>query len=423
MVDDIRKEKVIEKFLRYIAVDTTSSETSGQSPSTQKQKVLGRMLKEELSELGAEGIFYDEVYNYLYAFIPSNDGGENKKTLGFISHMDTSPEASGENIRPQFVYDYDGGDISLGEGLVLSPERFPELLKYKGKTLITTDGTTLLGADDKAGIAEIMTMAEILLTDIRSGENKYRHGRIAIAFTPDEEIDEGTKHFDVKQFGADYAYTVDGGELGELEYENFNAAAAVIKVHGLNVHPGEAKNKMLNAIRVAAEFDSLLPERERPEYTEGYEGFCHLMKIGGNVEEAVLEYIIRDHDREKFEAKKENMKRIAALLNEKYKPFLDEAVSLSIRDQYFNMREKIEPDNLFLIENARKAMTELDITPKISPIRGGTDGANLSFTGVPCPNLCAGGHNFHGKYEYVCVESMIKIYELLLKLSCLKPEL
>ena len=450
MGKEIIENKAIKRFLKYISIDTQSSETSGLSPSTEKQKVLGRLLRDELAELGAEDIYYDEEHNYLYAMIPATDGGRNEKVLGFIAHMDTSPEASGENVNPQFVYDYDGGDIMLGgqrdasaeddsekddktaikvsedterdeetngvTGLVLSPSKFPELRKYIGQTLITTDGTTLLGADDKAGIAEIMTMAEELLSDIRSGEKKFVHGRIAVAFTPDEEIGEGTKHFDTKRFGADYAYTVDGGAIGELEFENFNAAAAVVKVKGLGVHPGEAKDKMLNASRVAAEFDTLLSADERPEYTEGYEGFFHLMKMNGNIEEAELQYIIRDHSKEKFEEKKQRVADLAEKLSEKYSRFIDKAVTVEVRDQYFNMRSKIEPDNMFMIDNAVAAMKELGIEPVITPIRGGTDGANLSFMGIPCPNLCAGGHNFHGRYEYVCAESIVSISELLMRI-------
>ena len=460
MGKEIVENKAIMRFLKYITIDTQSSETSGLSPSTEKQKVLGRLLRDELAELGAEDIYYDEEHNYLYAMIPATDGGRNEKVLGFIAHMDTSPEASGENVNPQFVYDYDGGDIILGgqrdasaeddsekddkieddfekddkiaikvsedtesdeetngvTGLVLSLSKFPELRKYIGQTLITTDGTTLLGADDKAGIAEIMTMAEELLSDIRSGEKKFVHGRIAVAFTPDEEIGEGTKHFDTKRFGADYAYTVDGGAIGELEFENFNAAAAVVKVKGLGVHPGEAKDKMLNASRVAAEFDTLLSADERPEYTEGYEGFFHLMKMNGNIEEAELQYIIRDHSKEKFEEKKQRVADLAEKLSEKYSRFIDKAVTVEVRDQYFNMRSKIEPDNMFMIDNAVAAMKELGIEPVITPIRGGTDGANLSFMGIPCPNLCAGGHNFHGRYEYVCAESIVSISELLMRI-------
>ena len=410
---DILNDRSINRFLKYIAVDTQSDEESGLSPSSEKQKDLGRLLRDELAEIGAEDIYYDEEHNYLYAMIPATDGGKSDKVLGFIAHMDTSPEASGANVKPQFIYDYDGGDIGI-----LSAERFPELKKYIGKTLITTDGTTLLGADDKAGIAEIMTMAEELIADIRSGEPKYMHGRIAIAFTTDEEIGEGTKNFDVKRFGADYAYTVDGGEIGELEFENFNAAAAVVTVKGLNVHPGEAKNKMLNAIRVAEEFDSMIGEADRPEKTEGYEGFFHLMKFSGDVVEARMDFFIRDHSREKFEEKKERLQKIADTLNEKYKAFCDNPVSVDIHDQYYNMRSCIEPDNMFLIENAKKAMEELGIEPKISPIRGGTDGANLSFMGIPCPNLCAGGHNFHGIYEYVPAESVIEITKLLVMIAC-----
>ena len=449
--------EVIERFLNYAKVYTTSDGESETSPSTMRQKDLGKLLVEELKAMGAAEPQMDE-FGYVYAYVPATMPEDDGPVVGFIAHMDTSPEASGENVNPQFVYDYDGGDIMLGgqrdasaeddsekgdkteddsekddkiaikvsedterdeetnsvTGLVLSPSKFPELRKYIGQTLITTDGTTLLGADDKAGIAEIMTMAEELLSDIRSGEKKFVHGRIAVAFTPDEEIGEGTKHFDTKRFGADYAYTVDGGAIGELEFENFNAAAAVVKVKGLGVHPGEAKDKMLNASRVAAEFDTLLSADERPEYTEGYEGFFHLMKMNGNIEEAELQYIIRDHSKEKFEEKKQRVAGLAEKLSEKYSRFIDKAVTVEVRDQYFNMRSKIEPDNMFLIDNAVAAMKELGIEPVITPIRGGTDGANLSFMGIPCPNLCAGGHNFHGRYEYVCAESIVKISELLM---------
>ena len=450
-MDNIIEEKAVVRFLKYVSVDTQSDEESGLSPSTEKQKDLGRLLRDELGMLGAEDIFYDEEHNYLYAMIPATDGEKNEKVLGFIAHMDTSPEASGKNVKPQFIFNYDGSEIILNKNsqnntvsseapdnsadreengaedmsedmteapIILSPERFPEMLSYIGKTLITTDGNTLLGADDKAGVAEIMTMAEELLSDIKSGSPKYIHGRIAIGFTPDEEIGEGTKHFDVKRFGADYAYTVDGGAIGELEYENFNAAAAVVTVRGLNVHPGEAKDKMLNAIRVAQEYDLILGDSERPEHTEGYEGFFHLMKAGGTIEEAKLEYIIRDHSKEKFEEKKDRMLRIADCLNEKYSSFCEKAVTVALRDQYYNMKSCIEPDNIFLIDIAKQSMEELGIKPVISPIRGGTDGANLSFMGVPCPNLCAGGHNFHGRYEYVPAESIVKITELLKSIAC-----
>ncbi|WP_281086402.1 peptidase T [Eubacterium ruminantium] len=418
-MSDIKNSNAIKRFLKYVKIDTQSDENSGLHPSTEKQKDLGKILFAELEELGAEDIYYDEEHNYIYAMIPATEGREDDKVLGFISHMDTSPETGGKDVNPQFVYDYDGKDIILNEkeNIILSVSKFPELKDYIGKTLITTDGTTLLGADDKAGIAEIMSMAEEFLNDIKENTGKYSHGKIAIAFTPDEEIGEGTMFFDVERFGADYAYTVDGGALGELEYENFNAAAASVKVSGLTVHPGEAKDKMLNAIRVAEEFDLSIPQNERPEYTDGYEGFFYLMKFSGTTEEAHMEYIIRDHDRIKFEQKKDILIKTAERLNEKYRLLKEDAISVELRDQYFNMKEKIDPDNLFLIEDAKNAMKKLSIIPKISPIRGGTDGASLSFKGLPCPNLCAGGHNFHGKYEYVCAESICSITELLIEIS------
>ena len=404
------KDTVITRFLRYVSEDTQSKENAGCFPSTEGQTVLARMLAEELKALGITDAGYDPASGCVYAHIPANDGGAGK-TLGFISHIDTSPETSGKNVKPRFVEDYDGGDVVLNEekGIVLSPEMYPEMRDYIGKTLIVTDGTTLLGADDKAGVAEIMTMAAAL-----TEENAPRHGRIAIAFTPDEEIGGGIDRFDLARFGADYAYTVDGGALGELEYECFNAASAKISVKGVSIHTGEAKGKMKNASRIAAEFDSLLPADERPECTEGYEGFFHLERIAGGVETAELEYLIRDHDRENFDARRKRMLAAAEKLNAKYG---SGTVTVELRDSYRNMREKIYPDNMFLIENAEKCMRELGIEPKIKPVRGGTDGAFLSWKGLPCPNLCAGGHNFHGRYEYCCKESMEKITELLIKLA------
>lgn len=404
---------VVERFLRYVKVDTQSDENSDTFPSTEKQKNLAKMLVEELQSMGVPQVDFDETYGYVYAAIPSNLTEEESKkcaVLGFIAHMDTSPEVSGKAVKPQMIEHYNGKDILLNAetNCVLSVKDFPELTQYIGKTLITTDGTTLLGADDKAGIAEIMTMAEQLMQ-----RPEIKHGKIVIAFTPDEEVGGGMDYFDVEKFGADYAYTVDGGALGELEYENFNAAKAVIHVKGRSVHPGEAKDKMKNAALLAMEFMAQLPEKERPEHTEGYEGFYHLTDMKGSVEEARLEYIIRDHDREKFEEKKNNVGLICDNLNEKYGK---DCFQAEVTDQYYNMKEKIQP-HIFLVENATKCMEELGITPKIQPIRGGTDGARLSFMGVPCPNLCAGGHNFHGRYEYCCAESMEKITELLILLS------
>ena len=404
------KETVLTRFLRYISVDTQSKEDSGCFPSTEGQTVLARMLAEELKALGVSDAGYDPASGCVYGHIPANDGREGK-TLGFISHMDTSPETSGKNVRPRLVESYDGGDVILNEkeGIVLSPGMYPEMRDYIGRTLIVTDGTTLLGADDKAGVAEIMTMTAALMD-----ENAPRHGRIAVAFTPDEEIGGGIARFDLARFGADYAYTVDGGALGELEYECFNAASARVRIKGVSIHTGEAKGKMKNASRIAAEFDSLLPAGERPELTEGYEGFFHLERIEGGVESAELEYLIRDHDREKFDARKALMLSAAEKLNGVYG---GGTVTVELKDSYRNMREKIYPENMFLITNAERCMRELGIEPRIQPIRGGTDGAFLSWKGLPCPNLCAGGHNFHGRYEYCCKESMEKITELLIKLA------
>lgn len=402
---------VIEKFLRYIAVDTQSSEESETFPSTEKQKNLARMLYDELCEMGAADVYFNERDCFVYAKIPASDGGESARRLGFIAHMDTSPEASGSGVKAQFVENYDGGDILLNaeKNITLSPAQFPELAAYRGKTLIVTDGTTLLGADDKAGVAEIMAAAQRLLT---SG---LPHGEICIAFTPDEEIGGGIDKFDIERFGADAAYTIDGGGLGELEFENFNAASARITITGLNVHTGEAKGKMVNAAQLAAEYEMLLPAAEKPEHTEGYEGFFHLLSISGDTSRAELKYLIRDHDRAKFESRKELMRRTADLLNAKYGKG---RVQIEISDTYYNMREKIEPQNMFLIENAAECMKELGVQPKIQPIRGGTDGANLSFRGLPCPNLFTGGHNYHGVYEYVCAESMELAAELIVKLAC-----
>lgn len=400
---------VLERFLKYVKVDTQSVEDVENYPSSEKQKNLGRMLLEELRELGAEDTVMDEN-GYVYAKLPATDGGKETKTLGFLAHMDTSPDASGEGVKPQLFSNYDGGDILLNEEkhIVLSPKEYPELSRYIGQTIITTDGTTLLGADDKAGVAEIMTMAEYLLT-----HPELAHGPIAIAFTPDEEVGRGVDFFNLKQFGADVAYTVDGGGLGELEYENFNAASLSVTVHGVNVHPGEAKNKMKNAIRIAMEFDGMLPGTEKPELTEGYEGFFHLMHFDGGVEETKLSYIIRDHDRERFEGKKALADNIGRFLNTLYG---EGTVEVVMQDSYYNMKEKITPDYLYLIDNAAEAMKALDITPSIQPIRGGTDGARLSFMGLPCPNICTGGHNYHGRFEYCVLESMETIVKLLISL-------
>lgn len=400
----------IDFFLQYVKIDTQSSESTGTTPSTKKQRVLAKLLAEQLESLGAAGITYDEKYGYVYATLPATPGCEAAPVLGFIAHMDTSPAVSGENVKPRIVREYDGGDILLNEveNIVLKVEDFPEIVSHRGQDLIVTDGTTLLGADDKAGIAEIMAMAEYLLA-----HPDVRHGKIRLGFTPDEEIGEGADHFDVKLFGADFAYTVDGGELGELEEETFNAAGAKLTVHGRSVHPGGAKGKMINAILVAQEFQSLLPVFQNPMYTEKREGFFHLDAISGNVEKTVAEYIIRDHDRALFEEKKAMFARCADFLNEKYGKG---TVTADIKDSYYNMKEALAP-HPHLMENAARVLREMGVEPRISPIRGGTDGARLSFMGLPCPNLCTGGSNFHSRFEYACVQSMEKVTELLIRLA------
>ena len=399
---------VTDRFLTYISYDTQSKEGAEEMPSTRSQLALAEKLAEELKQMGASQVRMD-AYGYVYAKIPSNTNRD-IPALGFIAHMDTAPALSGKDVKPQIIHNYDGGAICLNaeESVFLSPEDFPELADYKGQTLITTDGTTLLGADDKAGVAEIMTMAAWLLA-----HPEKEHGDICIAFTPDEEVGRGADRFDVKGFGAAGAYTVDGGALGELEYENFNAAAVRLSIQGASIHPGSAKGKMKNAILIGMEFQSLLPVFENPMYTEGYEGFYHLDHMEGDVERAELEYIIRDHDRAKFEKKKEFFLQAAAFINQKYG---EGTVTPHIRDSYYNMREIME-SHFYLVEQAKAAMEELGIAPKISPIRGGTDGARLSFMGLPCPNLCTGGHNAHGKYEYVVVEAMEKTVELLIRLA------
>lgn len=408
-IEGVKMTEVVERFLRYVKIDTQSEEKEdGSFPSTDKQRKLALLLKQELEEVGAEEVYYDEKYCYVYATIPATTK-KAMPVLGFIAHMDTSPAVSGANVNPRIVKNYDGKDIVLNEqdNIILSAEAFPEMREYTGKDLIVTDGRTLLGADDKAGISEIMTMAAFLCRN-----KDILHGEIRIAFTPDEEVGAGVDHFDVERFGADFAYTVDGGKLGELEYENFNAAGAKITIHGCSVHPGDAKNKMINALLLAQEFQSLLPVEQNPMYTEKYEGFFHLDALNGTVEKAVADYIIRDHDRQKFEEKKRKFFKAADFMNEKYG---EKTVEVVMKDSYYNMKEKIEP-HMHLIENAKKAMEELSVEPVVMPIRGGTDGARLSFMGIPCPNLCTGGHNFHGKYEYICVQSMEKIVEILLKI-------
>ena len=402
--------ETLQRFLKYVQIDTCSDDETGTSPSTAKQHVLAALLAEELEQMGAQEIIYDKEHCYVYASVPASPGCEKAPVLGFIAHMDTSPAVSGTDVKPRVISAYDGQDIVLNEaeGIVLKVADFPEITKYQGQDLVVTDGTTLLGADDKGGIAEIMEMAAYFLS-----HPEEKHGKIRIGFTPDEEIGCGTDYFDVELFGASYAYTVDGGALGELEYENFNAAGAKVHINGRNVHPGTAKGKMKNALLIAQEFQGLLPVFQNPIYTEMYEGFFHLDGLNGSVESAVAEYIIRDHDRTLFEEKKAIFLEAAAFLNRKYG---EGTVVVHLKDSYYNMREIME-QHMHLIDNAALAMKELDIVPKITPIRGGTDGARLSFMGLPCPNLCAGGENFHGKYEYVSVQSMEKITELLIVLA------
>ena len=402
-------EKVTDKFLRYVAVETTSDENGTTHPSSLKELDLARMLVREMKQLGIADASLDEN-GYVMGTIPSNLDRK-VPVLGFIAHVDTAPDASGKDIKPQIIPNYDGTDIPLKgvPGLALRVADFPEMLDYKGQTLITTDGTTLLGADDKAGVAEIMTAAEFLLT-----HPEVKHGTIKIGFTPDEEIGCGVDFFDVKKFGADYAYTMDGGALGELEYENFNAAGAKIRIQGCNIHPGYAKGKMVNAMLVGMELASMLPPAQRPEHTQDYEGFFHLTGFSGTVEEASMSYIIRDHDRTLFEQKKALMQEVVAFINKKY----GDIVTLEMKDQYYNMREMVEP-HYHVVEKAIIAMEMAGIKPKVQPIRGGTDGARLSFMGLPCPNIFAGGHNFHGKLEFVPVESMEKATQVILNLVSL----
>lgn len=398
---------VLDRFLSYVVIDTESVDDMECFPSSEKQKVLGEKLVGELKELGIDDAFMDE-YGYVFASIPANTDRP-LKTIGFIAHMDTAPAMSGHNVNPRIVEKYDGKDIILNQekNIILSPEDDLEMLHYIGQDLVVTDGLTLLGADDKAGIAEIMTMAQYFME-----HPEVEHGEIKIAFSPDEEVGRGMDFFDTKKFGADFAYTVDGGALGEIEYENFNAAGAKLYVQGSSIHPGSAKNRMKNAVLLAMEFQQMLPVNERPEFTENYEGFYLLNSIHGDVEGAVSDYIIRDHSREQFEAKKIRFQKTADYLNDVYG---EGTFRVEMKDSYYNMKEKIEP-HMHLIENAKKAMEAVDVVPNIVPIRGGTDGARLSFMGIPCPNLCAGGHNFHGKYEYVSVQSMEKIVEILVNI-------
>jgi tripeptide aminopeptidase len=404
---------IIERFISYVTIDTESDPNSDTTPSTEKQWNLAKKLVEELKAMGMSNVSIDNNA-YVMATLPSNVEHE-VPTIGFISHFDTSPDFSGANVKPQIIENYNGKDIVLNkeQNIVLSPDYFDDLLLYKGQTLITTDGTTLLGADDKAGITEIMTAMEYLINN-----PDIKHGEIRVGFTPDEEIGRGAHKFDVKKFGADWAYTMDGSQIGELEYENFNAASAVIKIKGKIVHPGYAKGKMVNSMYYASEFINALPRLETPEHTEGYQGFFHLTSIDGKVEETKLQYIIRDHDATKFEARKELMKKITKDLNEKFEADIFE---ITIKDQYFNMREKVEPV-MHIVDIAEEALKSLGIKPIIKPIRGGTDGSQLSYMGLPCPNIFAGGHNFHGRYEYVPVESMEKAVEVICKIAELTAE-
>ena len=399
------KMNITERFLNYTKFDTQSSEESETVPSTSKQLIFARYLKDELEEIGLQDVSLDDK-GYIYATLPANIK-EEAPVIGFISHYDTSPDCSGANIKPHIVNNYSGGDIELSEGIMLSPNKFPELLQHVGEDLIVTDGHTLLGADDKAGIAEIV-QAMVYLKE----HKEIKHGKIRVAFNPDEEIGMGAHHFDVEKFGCEWAYTMDGGDVGELEFENFNAASAKITIKGVSVHPGYAKGKMLNASLLAAEFVSMLPADETPETTEGYQGFYHLTGMQTQTEQAKLSYIIRDHDREKFEDRKHFIQRVVEQMNEKYS---EGTVTADINDQYYNMKEKIDPQ-MHVIDLVLRAMQESGVTPKVRPIRGGTDGAQLSFKGLPCPNIFAGGINFHGPYEFVPIQSMEKAMQVVVKI-------
>lgn len=402
---------MVNRFLKYVKTYTESEAFLDKFPSTDRQWDLAKYLVEELKQIGLEDVSIDEN-GYVFGYVPSTVDHE-VPTIGFVSHMDTSPDFSGENVQPQIWENYDGGDIKLNEKMILSPSEFPELLQYKGQTIISTDGTTLLGADDKAGVAEIVTAAEYLIA-----HPEIKHGRIAIGFTPDEEVGRGADFFNVEKFGAEWAYTMDGSEIGELEYENFNAASGIITIKGKSVHPGYAKNKMINAANIAMEFAAQLPNDEVPELTDDREGFFHLAKMTGNVTEAKLVYIIRDHDMEQYEARKALFLQLAADIQER---FDHEVITAEVSDQYFNMIEKVK-EKFQSVEIAEQALKDTGITPNIKPIRGGTDGARLSFMGLPCPNIFAGGHNFHGPYEYVPVESMEKATEVIVRIAELTAE-
>ena len=405
-------EKVVERFIKYARVHTTSDPKGESYPTSARQLDLLKILVNDLRSVGVEDVEMDQN-GYVIARLPANLEGS-FPVVGFIAHVDTSPDFSGENVNPRIVERYDGKAITLNNKIVIDPKEFPELKNYVGQSLITADGTTLLGADDKAGVAEIITAAEILVNDA-----KIKHGAVNICFTPDEETGKGTDFFDVKRFGADFAYTIDGGEIGELEFENFNAAFATVTVQGRSVHPGSAKNKMVNATLVANKLVTLLPQDQRPEHTEKYEGFFHLLSFQGNVEKAVLEYLIRDHDAEKFRYKKKLLQEVVQFVNHE---FGKEVVKADIKDQYFNMREKIEPV-MYIVDLAKNAMQKAGIQPEIKAIRGGTDGARLSYEGLPCPNIFAGGHNFHGPYEFIPVPSMLKAVEVIVNICSLIPEM
>lgn len=405
------REKLVTRFLKYVKTYTESEAFLDKFPSTDRQWDLANYLVEELKQIGLEDVSIDEN-GYVFGYVPSTVDHE-VPTIGFVSHMDTSPDFSGENVQPQIWENYDGGDIKLNESMILSPKEFPELSQYKGQTIITTDGTTLLGADDKAGIAEIVTAAEYLIA-----HPEIKHGRIAIGFTPDEEVGRGADFFNVEKFGAEWAYTMDGSEIGELEYENFNAASGIVTIKGKSVHPGYAKDKMINASNIAMEFAAQLPSDEVPELTDGREGFFHLAKITGNVTETKMVYIIRDHDMEQYEARKALFLQIAADIQDR---FDHEVIKAEVSDQYFNMIEKVK-EKFQSVEIAEQALKDCGVTPNIKPIRGGTDGARLSFMGLPCPNIFAGGHNFHGPYEYVPVESMEKATEIIVRITELTAE-
>ncbi len=404
---------VVDRFLQYVKFDTQSDELTNMTPSTPGQMTFARHLESELQRMGLKDISLDDN-GYLMATLPGNITDHKVPTIGFIAHLDTSPDMSGRHVSPRIVENYDGGDIVLNDdkNIVLSPSEFPELLNYTGQNLIVTDGNTLLGADDKAGIAEIISAVDYMLK-----HPEIKHGDIRVAFNPDEEIGKGAHKFDVQRFGAEWAYTMDGGEIGELEYENFNAAVAKVTFHGRNVHPGYAKHKMLNSMRVATQFAIMLPRWETPEHTEGYEGFYHLVSIEGTVEETVITYIIRDFDRDRFERRKKELEHLARKINNEF----PDCCELEIHDQYYNMREKIEPA-MYIIDIAEEAMRNAGVPPKVTPIRGGTDGAQLSFKGLPCPNIFAGGLNFHGRYEFVPVTSMEKAQDVIVEIARLVGE-